>query len=225
MRRPDEAYASTGDDRQVLNVDEGLAAALARLEAILKRSRAAIVPLLHPGIGEREVLRTLQGIGLTPSAEVVTWFGWHNGAGEPGMPTTHIHLVPAGEFYDLRFQCGQYQDARSAAVYVASSSADLPSKTGFHATADDFWRVSWFPLLSLIRKGSIAVDLGAGKTTSPVHIVWADSDLDLRSRPVWPTIRAFVETVIARFEEGTYWVNDEGVVDGNAMDHWSEQNH
>jgi hypothetical protein len=75
---------------RVLNVDEGLAAALVRLEASLTRSGAAIVPLLHPGIGEREVVATLQGIGLTPSAEVVTWFGWHNGAGEQGVPTSHI---------------------------------------------------------------------------------------------------------------------------------------
>jgi hypothetical protein len=69
----------------------------------------------------------------------------------------------------------------------------------------------------------IAVDLGTGETASPVHIVWDDSDLELRSRPVWPTIRVFVETVIATFEEGLCSVNDNGVVDGPAIDHWSEQ--
>lgn len=111
-------------------MDEGLAAGLARLEAILRRSGAAIVPLLHPGIREREVLATLQGIALTPSAEVVTWFGWHNGAGGRGVPTSHIELVPAGEFYDLRYLCGDYEKARSVAEYVASTSAELPSKTG-----------------------------------------------------------------------------------------------
>jgi hypothetical protein len=207
----------------VLSVDDGLAAALELLEAILQRSGAAIVPILHPGIEEREVRATLQSVGLTPSAEVVTWFGWHNGAGGRGMPTTHIELVPAGAFYYLRYLCGDYQKVRSVAEYVASTTAELPSKTGFRATADDLWRVSWFPLLSLLGKGSIAVDLGAGETTSPVHIVWADGDLELRSRPVWPTIRAFVETVIVRFEDGTYWVNDEGVVDGQAMNHWGER--
>jgi cell wall assembly regulator SMI1 len=87
---------------------------------------------------------------------------------------------------------------------------DLPSKTGYRVTADDLWRVSWFPLLSLLRKGSIAVDLGAGETTSPVHIVWTNSD-ERRSRPVWPTIRALVESVIGRFEDGTNWVNDEAL--------------
>ena len=81
----------------MLNVDERLAAALSRLEAILDRSGAAIVPLLHPGIGQPDVLAAFDGIGLSPSAEVVTWFGWHNGAGGPGMPTALIELVPGGE--------------------------------------------------------------------------------------------------------------------------------
>lgn len=150
----------------MLNVNEGLAAALAGLEAVLRRSGAATVPLLHQGIGEREVLATLRGIGLTPSAEVVTWFGWHNGAGERGMPTSHIELVPGGEFSDLRYLCASYQEARSIALEVASNAADLPSKTGYRVTADELWRVSWFQLLSLLRKGSIAVDLGAGETDS-----------------------------------------------------------
>jgi hypothetical protein len=120
MRRPDEAYASTGDDRQVLSADEGLAAALSRLETILDRSGAAIVPLFHPGIGQPEVLGAFDGIGLTPSAEVVTWFGWHNGAGGPGMPTTLIELVPGGEFYGAHDLCREYVQARSVALEVDS---------------------------------------------------------------------------------------------------------
>jgi hypothetical protein len=74
----------------MLNVDERLAAALSRLEAILDRSGAAIVPLLHPGIGQPEVLAAFDGIGLSPSAEVVTWYGWHDGAGAPGLPSMAI---------------------------------------------------------------------------------------------------------------------------------------
>jgi hypothetical protein len=203
----------------MLNVDERLAAALSRLEAILDRSGAAIVPLLHPGIGQPEVLAAFDGIGLSPSAEVVTWYGWHDGAGTPGLPSMAIELVPGGEFYDLRYLCGEYQQARSAAEYVASNVADLPSKTGFHATADDLWRVSWFPLLRLFGKGYLAVDLGAGDETSPVHIKWHDTDPYLGE---WPTVRAFVETVIYRFEEGIYAVNGDGHVEGLTIDHMSE---
>jgi hypothetical protein len=105
----------------MLNVDERLAAALSSLEAILDRSGAAIVPLLHPGIGQPEVLAAFDGIGLSPSAEVVTWFGWHDGAGGPGMPTTLIELVPGGEFYGAHHLCREYVQARSVALEVAST--------------------------------------------------------------------------------------------------------
>jgi hypothetical protein len=53
----------------MVNVDERLAAALSRLEAILERSGAAIVPLFHPGIGQPEVLAAFDGIGLSPSVQ------------------------------------------------------------------------------------------------------------------------------------------------------------
>lgn len=66
----------------MLTVDGDLAEALSRLEALLARSGAAIVPVLHEGIDESEVVSLLADVGLTPNSEVVTWFGWHDGAGE-----------------------------------------------------------------------------------------------------------------------------------------------
>jgi hypothetical protein len=135
------------------------------------------------------------------------------------MPTTLIELVPGGEFYGAHDLCREYVQTRSVALEVASNSADLPSKTAFHATADDIWRVSWFPLLRLFGKGYLAVDLGAGEETSPVHIIWHDTDPYLDE---WPTVRACVETVIYRFEEGIYSVNGDGQVEGPTIDHMSE---
>lgn len=218
-RASSRAYASTGDERQVLNVDEGLAGALSRLESILVRSRAAIAPLLHPGIDETEVARLLAGVGLSPSIEVVTWYGWHDGAGASGVPSVAIELVPGGEFYDLGYLCGEYQQARSAAEYVASTTADLPSKTGFRMTADDIWRISWFPLLRLFGKGYLAVDLAHNEgSTSPVHIFWHDSDPEERARVAWESVGSFVEAVIGRYEEGVYSVDDDGIVQGPTID-------
>jgi hypothetical protein len=206
------AYALTGDERQVVNVDEGLTDALAMLEAILSRSRAAIVPLLHPGIAEAEVISLLRGIGLTPSVEVVTWFGWHDGAGTRGVPTAAIELVPGGEFYDLQHLCGEYQQTRSIAEEVASRGAEGPLKTGIRLTADEIWAVSWFPLLRLFGKGFLAVDLaGNDDSTSPVHVVWHDMEPD---EVVWESMRSFVEDTIARFEEGVYSIDDDGFVVG-----------
>jgi hypothetical protein len=99
---------------------EGLADALSRLESLLVRSRAAIVPLLHPGIDEAEVTSLLASVGLSPSAEFVTWFGWHDRAGSPGVSGVVAGFVPGGEFYELRHLCDEYVMTRSAASDVGA---------------------------------------------------------------------------------------------------------
>lgn len=192
-------------------MDEGLAGALSRLESILVRSRAAIVPLLHPGIDEAEVARLLARLGLRPSAELVTWFGWHDGAGSPGVPSVAVRFVPGGEFYDLRHLCDQY-------VMKRSNASDVAAMPGSVYDVEQLWPTHWFPLLRLFGKGYLAVDLAANEgSTSPVHIVWHDIDLDERAD--WESVRSFVETVIDRFEEGVYSVDDDGIVRGLTIDH------
>jgi hypothetical protein len=196
----------------VLNVDEGLPGALSRLGSILVR-RAAIVPLFHPGIDEAEVVRLLEGVGLSPSAELVTWFGWHHGAGAPGVPSAAIEFVPGGEFYDLRHLCDEYVTTRR----IASQLAAMP---GVPFDAEQRWPTHWFPLLRLFGKGLLAVDLaGSGGSTSPVHIVWHDSDPEERARVAWESVESFVEAVIGRFEEGVYSVDDNGIVRGPTIDY------
>jgi hypothetical protein len=70
----------------------------------------------------------------------------------------------------------------------------------------------------VVRQGLLAVDLAANEgSTSPVHIVWHDSDLDERAD--WESVGSFVETVIDRFEEGVYSVDDDGIVRGPTIDH------
>ena len=195
----------------MLNLDEGLAGALARLERILVRSRAAIVPLLRPGIDAAEVATLLASVGLSPSAEAVAWFGWHDGAGSPGVPTTAIELVPDGEFYDLRHLCDEY-------VMTRSADSDVAAMPGSVYDVEQLWPTHWFPLLRLLGKGYLAVDLAANEgSTSPVHIVWHDTDLDERAD--WESVGSFVETVIDRFEQGVYSVDDDGIVRGPTIDH------
>jgi cell wall assembly regulator SMI1 len=191
-----------------LTVDGDLAEALSRLEALLARAGAAIVPVLHEGIDEPEVVRLLDGVGLPATSEVVTWFGWHDGAGERGMPSTVIEIVPGGEFYDLGHLCGEYVTTRSIAAEVAAM-------LGVPFDAEQRWATSWFPLLRLFGKGFLAVDLAGGDgSMSPVRVVWHDDDPERRARVAWPSIAAFVEAVIERFEAGVYSVDGDGIVRG-----------
>lgn len=201
---------------RVLSVDEGLAAALARLEAILRRSEAAIVPLLHPGIDEAKVTSILAGVGLSPSAELLTWFGWHDGAGSPGIPSVGIRFVPGGEFYDLRYLCDEYVMTRNAA-------ADVAVMPGGVFDAEELWPAQWFPLLRLFGKGFLAVDLaGNDGSTSPVHIVWHDSDPEERALVAWESVGSFVEALNDRFNEGIYSVDEDGIVRGPTIDYPSQ---
>lgn len=200
----------------MLNVDEPLADALSRLESILVRSRAAIVPLFHPGIDEAEVTSLLAGVGLSPSAELVTWFGWHDGAGSPGVPSVAIRFVPGGEFFDLRHLCDEYDTTRSAA-------SDVAAMPGGVFDSEELWRARWFPLLRLFGKGFLAADLGGNdSSTSPVHIVWHDSDPEQRSLVAWESLGSFVEAVNDRFNEGVYSVDEDGTVRGPTIDYPSQ---
>lgn len=189
-----------------------LAEALPRLEGLLARSGAAIVPVLHPGIGELEVVRLLDDVGLAPTAEVAAWFGWHDGAGGPGMSSRVIEVVPGGEFYDLAYLCRECAETRNNSEAVAATPGGV-------LTADDLWRPSWFPLLRLFGKGFVVVDLAGGEgSVSPVHVVWHGDSLERRARVAWRSIAAFVEAMIGRFEDGTYAVDDGGVVQGPTID-------
>lgn len=192
-------------------MDWDLAGSLSRLEALLARSGAAIVPVLRRGIDESEVVSLLADVGLAPTPEVVAWFGWHNGAGERGMPSEVIELVPGGEFHDLGYLCGECLETRSNSEAVAAAPGGLLS-------AEDLWCSSWFPLLRLFGKGFLAVDLAGGDgSASPVHVVWHDDEPERRARVAWPSLGAFVEAVIARFEGSVYSV-DEGIVQGPTID-------
>lgn len=196
----------------MLTAGDELVDALSRLESVLARSGAAIVPVLHPGVGEPEVASLLGGVGLRPTAELVVWFGWHDGAGERGMPSNLIEVVPGGEFYDLEHMCEEYVTTRRIASQVAATP-------GSPFDAEQRWPTHWFPLLRLFGKGFLAVDLAGGEgEASPVHVVWHDSDPQERARVAWPSVAAFVEAVIGRFEAGVYSVDGDGIVQGPTID-------
>lgn len=188
--------------------------ALHRLEDILTASGATIVPALHPGLAAGDVRDAFSTVGLMPSAEVSTWFSWHDGAGERGMPSEVIALVPGGEFYDLDALLNDYKESRR-------SAAELATRPGFPFRAEGMWDPAWFPILRLFGKGFIAAEVGGSSSdeVSPVHVVWHDDDPELAARVAWPTVAAFVETVIGRFEAGTYAVDIDGIARGPTIDY------
>ena len=187
---------------------------MVRMEALLAREGAAIVPTMNPGISAAKVAAQLGELGLTPSAELVAWFGWHDGAGETGVtPHDVVNIVPGGEFYSLDLLCRECRETRTVAAQLAASP-----RWPF-GDADNWWPSTWFPLLRLFGKGYLAVDLAGGEhAPTPLHLIWHDNGVEERARVAWPSIEAFVDAMVCRFESGEYWVDDDGLVQGPTID-------
>lgn len=194
---------------------EALRGSLDRLEAVLVRADAAVVPLMRPGLPEGRVRSLLGELGLEPTPEILEWFGWHDGARRDGERAIATEIVPGGEFYDLESMCEGCREAREVTRQLVQGSDD-PESAAFYG---QLWRSTWLPLLHLFGKGDIVVELpGGGAAVSPVHVVWLDTEPEMSARVAWPSIQAFVDDVVARFESGEYCVDEQGLVQGEVID-------
>ena len=81
-------------------------------------------------------------------------------------------------------------------------------------SAELLWRRTWFPILRLFGKGYVVTDLAL----DTVHVVWLDASPEDRARVRWPSLGAFVEELVTRFEDGVYVVDEVGTVRGPTLE-------
>jgi hypothetical protein len=75
---------------------ELLSALLSELDEMLLANKVPVADLLSPGVSEEYVLSQMGSVGLTPPAELLVWFGWHNGATRAeGRPSIAGVALPA----------------------------------------------------------------------------------------------------------------------------------
>lgn len=181
--------------------------ALQRLEAALQASGALVVAHARPGIEPGRLDEVLRPLGLVPSGGLREWFGWHDGAGETGRtPSREVELAPGCELLPAELLASECRQAREV-------SQMLGTDPGMPWTADQLWRPSWFPVLRLSGKGLVALDL----ERDTVHIAWWDAPPEERERVRWPTLAAFVEHLARRYDDGTWVVGTDGLVDGDTL--------
>jgi hypothetical protein len=190
----------------------GLAASLVEFERTLTRARVAVASHFRPGIEEAATRSRLDQVGLVPSDEVVEWFGWHDGAGDPYGDIRKCELAPGVYFFDLETLCQEYLDTRRD---FAVATQNLPAPW---SDPSRLWSPSWFPLARL-DAGALAADLAGGPArTSPIHAGWFDAGPEYKAHPQWPTLDALVQELTRRYEEGTYEVDPDGLVRGPDVD-------
>ena len=185
---------------------------LAAFERALCQAGVAVVDELRPGLDEAKIQEAFERLGLVPSDEVVEWFEWHDGAGDPVNDIRTCEIAPGVYFMKLELLCTEYLDMLRDFAYVASS---LPPPLSDPAW---LWSPTWFPLARL-PAGSIAADLlGSPSKTSPVHAGWFDASDEYKAIPQWPSLDAFIRDLIRRYEAGLYTIDALGMVEGPDVD-------
>ena len=183
-------------------VDDALLAALDELEQRLMAVEDPILDMLQPGIGEDEVSSALAAQGLHPPAELVTWWGWHNGSRPPNRLTSFASI---GFPYSV-------QDALTALVSWrdnwAVDAVSIFQDAGIDRALDWFWRPSWLPLFGLAHSGVIAADT-AGSGSAPLHDVEAEDVEGTFHEPSTPSIAVAIRTAVEAIDENALRWNRE----------------
>lgn len=182
--------------------------ALERLESHLRDRGAVVVAHARPGLAPGRLQEVLQPLGLDPSDTLREWFGWHDGAGEPGRtPSREVEVAPGCELLSAELLAGECRQARDVA-------RQLGADPGVPWTAEQLWSSSWFPVLRLSGKGLVALDL----EPDTVHVVWWDAPPEDRQRVRWSSPADFVEQLVSRYDEGAWVVGADGLVDGDTLE-------
>ena len=185
-----------------------LGEALERLESHLRDRGAVVVAHARPGLAPDRLQEVLQPLGLEPSDTLREWFGWHDGAGEPGRtPSREVEVAPGCELLSAELLAGECRQVRDVA-------RQLGADPGVPWTAEQLWSSSWFPVLRLSGKGLVALDL----EPDTVHVVWWDAPPEDRQRVRWPSPADFVEQLVSRYDEGAWVVGADGLVDGDTLE-------
>lgn len=190
----------------------GLRESLEEFELILRNAGAAAAGHLRPGLEVQTVRAKFNQLELSPSDEVVEWFRWHDGAGDPFGDIRNCEIAPGVYFFDLDTLCQEYLDTlRDFAVVTENLPAPWSDPS-------QLWNPSWFPLARL-DAGSLAADLTRGPTeSSPVHAGWFDAAPEYKQHPQWPTLDALVRDLVGRYQHGIYEVDQGGQVRGPDVD-------
>ncbi|HYH71768.1 MAG TPA: hypothetical protein VD764_01020 [Nocardioides sp.] len=177
------------------------------LENDLRGRGALVVAHARPGLEPGRLAEVVEPLGLQPSDALREWFGWHDGAGEMGRtPSREVEVAPGCELLSAELLASECRQAREV-------SQVLGTDPGMPWTADQLWRPSWFPVLRLSGKGLVALDL----ERDTVHVAWWDAPPEDRERVRWPTLTAFVEHLARRYDDGTWVVGADGLVDGATL--------
>jgi cell wall assembly regulator SMI1 len=167
-----------------------LTAALEGLERAWLRNGMPHTHWLMPGLEASDVQAALAAVDLAPPADVIEWFGWHNG--------TVWSLVTEGDVYPalglgsfVPLSLAEALDERSRMAELAASLAEDPM-----AIPEDLplWEPSWLPIGRSSGGALLTPELGTEKTVR-VRVVdyWDQEFKKVRAESLAEVVEHWVE--------------------------------
>jgi hypothetical protein len=171
---------------------------LDELAARWREQGAAVADDLRPGLPEDEVRSAAEAVGLTLPAEVLVWWGWHDGTGSLtaksalGLDLLYLPMASAFRLYET--------ERRNAAL-VADGSDPL--------SQDDVWPRAWLPLSTKGAGMMMVCDCGVAEG-GPTPIRHVDHEFFDRSHtPVADSLGTAVGWWIDAIDRGAWSYNRE----------------
>lgn len=172
-----------------------LTALLPALKEHWARTQPEILGGLQPGLSAEEITAKLAEVSVQPTAEVLEWWGWHNGIVEP--PGVFFRITGSVlEFLPLDVALGLYRDS------VSVSQMLLENGVG---TA---WPPQQFPWLAYGDGSMLALDLAdPNAPDTPVYALWEDMERIPDDSPIAASMTDAVQIWLEMFDSGAWGFN------------------
>ena len=162
---------------------------------------------LRPGRPETDVRAALEAFGLTPPAELVDWYGWHDGVDYAAVAGVEGEASPIEVFFSVT-----PLSLDEAAALCRERRAGIRETFGVDPPgpeADPFWRDPWFPILeggdSLF---AVDCDGGAPTETAPVWRVFSHPG-PFETGIVADNLAVFVDRMATELRAGSLWWDED----------------
>jgi hypothetical protein len=175
--------------------DDKLQALLVALEDRLRSFGAPIADSLQPGLPEHRVRAALAAERVSAPAELVTWWGWHNGTHvAPPKEESGVRQVGENTIFDVFHLMSLEDSLRDRRWMRRLYDEDLEWPDGY--------LVGWIPLLT---SGDITADLcadaEANERLTPIYLYDHGGGNDYPPRPRFESLAELVSVFVRLFDD------------------------
>ena len=178
------------------------------LEALVAEHDRIGSPLrerLGPGLPRDRIESAVEALGLSPPADVVDLFAWHEIRDDPRDDARVTWFWPASP-YRLEEAAAAYRRSMQIGGVTPAELDTAIASSGPGSTLTGFWRSDWFPILyaSPEEYAVVCPIDGEARAASPVWRANWHPDESFPSAEMAPTLAAFVDRVVELFQAGAY---------------------